>query len=227
MELWEKIKSNAIVQKVVDFVCKYTNVKPILEFLQSAKSLQKTISIILRVFTVLFAIMLFIVWIISWRFINYFQFFGGLGYFIWQLAYLYAGIVITKILYQRFTEIVDLPKSEYIITPIIAQVIVTVGEVFFIFLAVMSVPAMLAIWLGGTSLSYGMGSIGSFLSLVDILNPGGIFMAGISVFIMSWVIGFLILVFARLTTETVLALVSIAKDASIIRTKTTTIARRK
>jgi hypothetical protein len=224
MELWEKIKSNAVVKKVVDFVCKYTNVKPVLDFLKSAKSLQKTISIILRVFTILFAIMLFVVWIISWRYINHFQFFGGLGYLIWQLAFLYAGIIITKILYQRFTEIVDLPKSEYVITPIIAQVMVTFGEVFFIFLAVMSVPGMLAIWLAGSSLP---GSLGMFLAIVDVVSPGNIFMAGISVFIMSWVIGFLVLIFARLTTETVLALVSIAKDASIIRTKTTTIARKK
>jgi hypothetical protein len=171
--------------------------------------------------------MLFFVWILSWRFINHFQFFGGLGYLIWQLAFLYAGIIITKILYQRFKEIVDLPQSDYVITPIIAQVMVTFGEVIFIFLAVMSVPGMLAIWLAGSSLSYGTGSIGTFLILVDVLNPGSIFLAGISVLIMSWVIGFLVLIFARLTTETVLALVSIAKDASIIRTKTTTIARKK
>ena len=219
MELWEKIKSNAVVQKVVDFFCKYTNVKPVLEFLQSSKSIQKTISIILRVFTALFGLVLFIVWIVSWRYINHFKFFGGLGYLIWQLAFLYAGIITIKILYQRFTEIVDLPKSEYVITPIISRVMVTFGEVFFIFLAVMSVPAMLAIWLAGSSLSFGMGSIGLFLSVVGFVDPGSIFLAGITVLIMSWVIGFLVLIFARLTTETVLALVSIAKDASIIRTK--------
>jgi hypothetical protein len=219
MELWEKIKSNEIVSKVLGFIDKYTNVNQVLEFLGSGKSIQKTISIILRVFTVLFGIVLFIVWIVSWRYINHFRFFGGLGYLIWQLAYLYAGIIIIRILYQRFTEIVDLPESEYIITPIIARVMVTSGEVFFIFLAIMSVPAMLAIWLAGTSLSYGTGSIGLFLSIVDLVSPGSIFLAGIAVLIMSWVIGFFVLILARLITETVLALVSIAKDASIIRTK--------
>lgn len=221
MELWEKIKNNEIVQKVLGFFNKYTNIKPVLEFLQSAKSIQKSISIILRVFSVLFGVLLLIFWIISWRYINHFRFFGGLGYLIWQLAYLYAGIITIRILYQRFAEIVDLPESEYVITPIIAQVMVTIGEVFFIFLAIMSVPAMLAIWLAGPSLSYATGSIGLFLSIFSYFYSGGFFLAGITVLIMSWVIGFLGLIFARLVTETVLALVSIAKDASIMRTQIT------
>jgi hypothetical protein len=219
MELWEKIKNHQIVVKVVEFFNKYTNIKPVLEFLQSPKSIQKAISIILRIFAVLFGVMLLIVWIVSWRFINEFQFFGGLGYLIWQLAFLYAGILTTKILYQRYTEIVDLPESEYIITPIIALIMVTFGEVFFIFLAIMSVPAMLAIWLAGASLTYGSGSIGMFLSVLPFISPGNIFLAGIYVLILCWVIGFLTLIFARLITETTLALVSIAKDASIIRTQ--------
>jgi len=219
MELWEKIKNHEIVQKVVDFFNKFTNVKPVLEFLQSPKSIQKSISILLRVFAVIFGIGLFIVWIASWRYINNFRFFGGLGYLVWQLAFLYAGIMITKILYQRFAGIVDLPESEYIITPIIAMMIVTFGEIFFIFMAIMSVPAMLAVWLAGASLTVGSGSIGAFLSMMSFVNPGNLFLAGIFVLILSWVVGFLTLVFARLLTETTLALVSIAKDASILRTQ--------
>jgi hypothetical protein len=219
MELWEKIKTNEIVVKVSAFFCKYTNIKPILETLQSPKAIQKAISIILRIFSVLFGLGLLVVWFVSWRFINTFNFFGGLGYLIWQLAYLYAGIITIKILYQRFSELVDLPESEYIITPIIAKVIVTVGEVFFIFLAVMSVPAMLAIWLAGSSLFYGAGSIGLVVSMLTFVSPGNIFMAGILALIMFWVVGFSVLIFSRLITETVLALVSIAKDASILRTQ--------
>ena len=217
MALWEKIKNNEIVQKVIAFINKYTNVKPALEVLQSAKSIQKAISIILRVFSALFGLLLFIVWIASWRFINELRFFGGVGYLIWQLAFLYAGIMITKILYQRSAEIIDLPESEYIITPIIARMMVTFGEVFFIFLAIMSVPAMLAIWLAGSSLFYGDGSIGLVLSMLRFVNPGNIFLAGITALIMSWVTGFMVLILSRLFTETVLALVSIANDASILR----------
>jgi len=217
MELWEKIKSNEIVVKVGDFFNKYTDVKPILEVLQSTKTIQKVISIIFRIFSVLFGIGLLFTWITSWGLINSFQFFGGLGYLIWQLAFLYAGIMITKILYQRSVEIADLPESEYVITPIIALMTVTYGEVFFIFLAIMSAPAMLAIWLAGSSLFYGGGSVSMILSMVDVINPGNIFLAGIFTFIMFWVIGFMVLVLSRLITETVLALVSIAKDASILR----------
>lgn len=217
MELWEKIKNNEIVGKVIAFVNKYTNVKPVLEVLKSAVSIRKAISIILRIFSVLFGIVLFIVWIVSWRYINQFNFFGGLGYLVWQLAFLYAGIIITKILYQRSAEIVDLPESEYIITPIIARMTVTFGEVFFIFLAIMSVPAMLAIWLAGSSLFYGSGTIGLVLSFLAFVNPGNIFLAGIAALIMSWVLGFMVLILSRLVTETVLALVSIANDASILR----------
>ena len=217
MELWEKFKNHKVVVAIVEFFNKYTNIKPVLDFLQSPKSIQKAISIILRIFAVLFGVMLFIIWIASWRFINEFQFFGGLGYLIWQLAFLYAGIMTTKILYQRYAEIVDLPESEYIITPIIALVMVTFGEVFFIFLAIMSVPAMLVIWLAGASLGYGTGSIGMFLSMMPFISAGNIFMAGGYALILCWGIGFLVLIFARLVTETTLALVSIAKDASILR----------
>jgi hypothetical protein len=62
---------------------------------------------------------------------------------------------------------------------------------------------------------------------MSIVGGSNVFLAGISVFIMFWVIGFLTLITFRLFTEITLALVSIAKDASIIRTKTTTIARKK
>ena len=217
MELWEKIKNNEIVGKIVAFFNKYTNVKPVVEVLQSAKSIQKAISIILRIFSIIFGIALFIVWIVSWRYINQFKFFGGVGYLIWQLAFLYAGIMVTKILYQRFAGIVDLPESEYVITPIIALMTVTFGEVFFIFLAIMSAPVMLDIWLAGSSLSFGSGTVGLVLPFLAFVNPGNIFLAGIGALIMFWVIGFLVLILSRLLTETVLALVSIANDASILR----------
>lgn len=217
MELWEKIKNSEIVKKVTAFFNKYTNVKPVLEVLQSATSIRKAISIILRIFSIIFGIVLLIVWIVGWQYINQFRFFGGVGYLIWQLAFLYAGIMITKILYQRAAEIVDLPESEYIITPIIARMLVTFGEVTFIYLAIMSVPAMLAIWLAGSSLFYGSGAIGLVLSSLAFISPGNIFLSGIGALIMFWVIGFMVLVFSRLLTETVLALVSIANDASILR----------
>lgn len=221
MEIWEKIKNNEIVQKIVGFFSKYTNIKPVLEALQSGKSIQKAISIVLRILAVLFGIGLFVVWIGSWRYINQFNFFGGLGYLIWQLAFLYAGIIVTKILYQRSAEIAEMPESEYIITPIIAQIMVTFGEVIFIFMAMMSVPAMLTVWFAGSSLFYGGSAIGFMLSSLNVINTGNIFLAGIGVLIMSWVFGFLALIISRLITETTLALVSIAKDASILRRHTT------
>ncbi|MFN2112086.1 MAG: hypothetical protein ACK2TT_03110 [Anaerolineales bacterium] len=221
MELWEKIKNHEIVQKVGGFFNKYTNIKPITDALQSAKTIQKVISIVLRVFSVLLGIGLLVVWILNWRFINQFNFFGGLGYLIWQVVFLYAGIIITKIFYQRSLEIVDLPESDYVITPILAVMMVTVGEAVFMFLALMSVPAMLTVWFGGRALFHGASSIGFMLSALNLFSPGNIFLAGISVFVSCWVVGFLTLVFLRLITETVLAVVSIAKDASILRVHAT------
>lgn len=218
MELWEKIKNNDIVKKITSIYSKYTNTQPVLDTLKSGKSIQKAISIVLRIFAVIFGIALFVSWILSWRFINQFNFFGGLGYLVWQLFFIFAGVFVTKILYQRAVEITELPESDYIITPIIALALVTFGEVVFIFLAIMSVPAMIAIWFAGTSLLYfAPGSLGMVLSFLDVINPQNIFLAGISVLVMAWVIGFLTLILTRLFTETVLALVSIAKDASAIR----------
>lgn len=218
-ELWEKFINLAFVKKFLDFYSKYTNIQPIVDALQSPKSIQKAISIILRVFAVAFGIGMVVAWISNWRYINQFNFFGGLGYLIWQLVFIYAAIVITKILYRRAAEVADLPESEYVITPIIALVLVTVGETAFIFLALMSVPAMLTVWFAGRSLFHGVSSIGLLLSALNLFNVGSLFLAGIGVFISCWVVGFLTLITFRLTTETVLALVSIAKDASIMRTQ--------
>ncbi|MFO8037710.1 MAG: hypothetical protein R6U57_13895 [Anaerolineales bacterium] len=217
MEIWESVKENDIVKKVIAYFEKYTNTQPVLDILKSPKAFQKVISIILRIFTVVFGLILFVLWIRSWRFINQFKFFGGLGYLIWQLFFIFAAVYIIKIMYQRFVEITDLPESDYIITPIIALLLVTFGEVVFIFLAIMSVPAMLAVWLAGTSLYYTGGTLGMILSSMNAVNPQNIFLAGISVFVTSWVVGFLILIFARLFVETTLALVTIAKEASTLR----------
>ncbi len=217
MEIWDDIKENETVKKVIDLFKKYTNTKPVLDTLKSGKAIQKAISIILRIFAVVFGLGLLVLWIQSWKFINQFKFFGGLGYLIWQLFFLFAGIFVTKILYQRAVEITDLPESDYVITPIIAIALVTFGEVVFIFFAIMSVPAMLTVWFAGGSLYYTGGSLGMMLSYFDALNPQNIFLAGISVFVMAWVVGFLTLILARLFMETTLALVTIAKEASTLR----------
>lgn len=217
MEIWETVKENDIVKKVIATFEKYTNTKPVLDVLKSPKAFQRVISIILRIFTVVFGLILFVLWLRSWRFINQFKFFGGLGYLIWQVFFLFALVYITKIMYQRFVGITDLPESDYIITPIIALLLVTFGEVVFIFFGIMSVPAMLAVWLGGTSLYYTGGTLGMILSSMNAVNPQNIFLAGISVFVVSWVVGFLTLIFARLFMETTLALVTIAKEASTLR----------
>jgi hypothetical protein len=217
MELWGKIKNNEIVYKTIEFIAKFTNIEPVVDKLNSAKTIQKTLSIILQIFAVVIGLWLLYIWFISWQLLNQFDFFGGLGVLVWQLAFLYVGFFITKILFQRAKEINNLPKSEYIITPIIALMMVTYGEVIFIFMAMMSVPAMLTVWLTGSSLFRGFGFVGEVLSATNVINTGNIFLAGIGVFVMSWVTGFLTLVLTRLFTETVLALVSIAKDASILR----------
>jgi hypothetical protein len=70
MELWEKIKTNDIVIKITSIYSKYTNTQPVLDTLKSGKSIQKAISIVLRIFAVIFGIALFVSWILSWRFIT-------------------------------------------------------------------------------------------------------------------------------------------------------------
>lgn len=217
MEIWEDIKENETVQKGLEFFKKYTNTKPVLETLKSEKAIQKVISVILRIFAVLFGLGLLLLWIRSWRFINQFKFFGGLGYLIWQLFFLFAGIFIVKIMYQRAVEITELPESDYVITPIIALILVTFGEVVFIFFAIMSLPAMLTIWFAGGALYSARGSLGMVLSYFDVLSPQNIFIGGISVFVLFWVVGFLTLIAARLFVETTLALVTVAKEASALR----------
>ena len=54
MEMWEKFKNHKIVTKTIEIFSKYTNTQPILDVLKSGKSIQKAISIILRIFAVIF-----------------------------------------------------------------------------------------------------------------------------------------------------------------------------
>lgn len=190
----------------LEILKKATNIQPLLDQFKSGRVLRRTLSVIYRIVAVLMGLALLWFWIRSWEFIGDLNFFGGLAFLIWQISFPYAAFLAIKVLYLRAREIKDSPDSDYVVVPVMAMLLKTNGEMIFIFLAVMSLPAMLLTWLGGSTVLY----------MLD-LDVGNIFFGGILVFLMSWVIGFSALIFAQFLAEWTLALFSIAGDVSILR----------
>ena len=195
------------MDKFIDIMKKATNIEPLLAQLRAGKVILTTLSIAYRVVAVVMGLALLVFWFQAWRFIGELNFFGGLAFLIWQVAFPYAVFLAIKTLYLRAREIRDYPDSDYVVVPVMAMLTKTNGEMLFIFLGAMSVPAMLLTWLGGSAVTY----------LVDFLDVGNIFFAGIFAFILSWVVGFLALVLTQLLAEWTLAIFSIANDVNVLR----------
>lgn len=193
--------------KFIDIMKKATNIAPLLAQLRAGKVILTTLSIAYRVIAVLTGLVLALFWLRAWSFIEGTNIFGGLGFIVWQIAFIYAAFLAIKTLYLRAREIRDYPASDYVVVPVIAMLTKTNGEMIFIFLGAMSVPAMLLTWLGGSVVTH----------LAGFLDVGNIFFAGIFAFILSWVVGFLALVITQLIAEWTLAIFSIANDVNVLR----------
>jgi len=199
------------MDKVINILKQATNIAPLLAQLQAGRVIRNTLSIGYRILAVVMGLALLSFWVQAWRLLGELKFFGGLAFLIWQVAFPYAAFLAIKTLYLRAREIREYPDSDYIVVPVVAMLTKTSGEMIFIFLGVMSIPAMLLTWLGGGVVNYLLGMDLGFL------GAGNIFFAGIFAFIMSWVVCFLALVLTQLLAEWTLALFSIANDVNILR----------
>jgi len=195
------------MDKFIELLKKATNIQPLLARLKTGRVIKQALSILYRIVAVVMGLALFVFWFQTWRFIGELNFFGGLAFLIWQVSFPYAVFLAIKTLYLRAREIRDYPDSDYVMVPVIAMLTKTNGEMVFIFLAVMSIPAMLLTWLGGSTITY----------LVGFLDVGNIFFAGIFAFLMSWFFGFLVLILTQFLAEWTLALFSIANDINVLR----------
>lgn len=195
------------MDKYIEILSKATNIQPLLEHLKSGRVIRNTLSVLYRLVAVLLGLALVMIWFKSWRFMGALNFVGGVAFLIWQISFPYASFLAIKAFYLRAKEVSNYPDSDYVVAPVIAMLIKANGEMIFIFLGVMSVPAILLTWLGGQVITY----------YFDFLDVGNVFFAGIFAFLWLWAVGFAALIIAQLIAEWTLAIFSIANDVNVLR----------
>jgi hypothetical protein len=103
--------------------------------------------------------------------------------------------------------------SDYVLAPLLARLTRALGEMTFIFLALMSVPVMLMTWISGAAI----------MRQVEWLEGGNVFFAGVAVLLVVWGVGLLALMGTRFMAECVFAFFSMADDLSVLRKKPNTL----
>ncbi|MBN1669939.1 MAG: hypothetical protein JXR37_02825 [Kiritimatiellae bacterium] len=191
----------------LDVFLKATNLDAILKALSSGALVRKTLGTFFQVAAVVLGLFLLVKWFPAWGFMRALGFFGWIGYAIWQLVFLYAAFLAVKVLFIRAGEVKSLPDSDYVVMPIVAILFKALGEMAFVALGVMSVPAMILRWLGGEPVRF-------MFQQVPIQNA---FLAGIFLLAGFWVLGFFAVVATRLSAEWTLAIFSIANDVNRLR----------
>ncbi len=159
---------------------------------------------------VLMAVLLFIDWCRMWRAIRWMSFVEGVGYFVLLLGLLYGGFLALQTMFVRGGQIREMPESDYVVAPIVGLLAAMWGEMTFLFLAAMSVPAMIAAWCASQSVP---------LPLIWSRGSQNDFLDGIFVFLACWITGFVALVIGRWIKEWVLVIIQIAQDVHAIRSK--------
>jgi len=199
-------KHKQAIDKVVGFINRFTNLQPVLGALSSGEIVRKVIGRFLQAYAVVLGLLFLISWIRLFGILGHVNFLQGLGLLIWQVTVPYAVFLCLKTVFLRGDEIMRLPDSAFVIAPIVAALILLHGEVALIFLAVMSVPAMLLTW-------FYSGMAAQFYPI----PAEQAFLGGIMVFVLFWVMGFLVYVLARWIQEWTLAIFSIAQNVDLIQ----------
>jgi len=187
----------------LDTFNKYTNIRCVLDSLNKGGIIRQVFGRFVQFYSVIAGIALLVFWVRTFSALEYMEFFQGVALIIWQLFFPVAVFLCLKAVFLRGADITKLPDSEFVISPIIALFITLHGEIAFIFLGVMSIPATLLVWLSA-----------SFIIPVD---TGDGFWAGIVTFVVAWILGFLIYCIARWIREWTMAIFSIAHNVDIIR----------
>lgn len=187
----------------IDTFNKYTNIRYVLDSLNQGGIIRQVFGRFVQIYSVIVGIVLLVFWVRTFSALEYMEFFQGVALIIWQIFFPVAAFLCLKAVFLRGADITRLPNSEFIISPIIALFITLHGEIAFIFLGVMSIPATLLVWLSA-----------SFIIPVD---TGDGFWAGIVTFVGAWILGFLIYCITRWIREWSMAIFSIAQNVDIIR----------
>lgn len=195
--------------KAMKWIC----VEPVLTAMSQGPVLRKTLSFLVQIGAVLLAIRLFIDWCRMWPAIKNAPFVEGLGFALFLLGLIYAGFLALQTMFIRGGAIRELPESDYVVSPIVGLLVAMLGEMAFVFFAVMSVPAMVGVWCNSMAVPN--------LPVLWQMQSDNTFINGLSLFLSCWLTGFFSLVATRWLKEWTLAVIQIAQDVHAIRGKPT------
>lgn len=190
---------------------RYVRVEPVLAAMNRGPVLRKTLSFLIQLGAVLIAIRLFIDWCRMWPGIKNMSFVEGLGFALFLLGLLYGGFLALETMFIRGGNVRELPESDYVVSPIVGLLVAMLGEMAFVFLGIMSVPAMVGVWCGTMAMPA--------LPLLWQWQSDNTFLNGVSTFLSYWLTGLFSLVAARWLKEWTLAVIQIAQDVRTIRDK--------
>jgi len=187
----------------MDTFNKYTNVRYVLDSLNKGGIIRQVFGRFVKVYSVIAGLALLSLWIKTFSALEYMEFFQGAALLIWQIFFPVAAFLCLKAVFLRGRDITKLPDSEFVVSPIIALFITLHGEIAFIFLGIMSIPATLLVWLSA--------------SFIIPVETGDGFWSGIVTFVGFWIVGFLFYCITRWIREWTMALFSIAQNVDLIR----------
>jgi hypothetical protein len=186
-----------------------TDIRPTLGLLESGRFIRGIATLLFRTVAIVIGVVLAVFWFRSWPFIQNVEGSERIAFAIWQIAFPYAAFMALQVLYVCARDDESADDSEYVVLPLLARLTRAHGEMAFIFLALMSVPAMLMTWTGGATV----------IQHVEWLETEHVFYAGLATFFFAWLLGLLALLGARFMAECMFAFFSMAHDLSILRKK--------
>ena len=192
---------------IIEKFNKYTNVRLFLNALTNGSLIRQALGRVVQLYSLYLGYSFIKIWWQSFQAFGDLNFLGGLALIIWQLTSLVAVFLCLKVVFLRGSDIVELPDSDYTVTPIVAAILTMHGEIAFLFLGIMSIPAMLAVWFGLVEASYP-------ILTYTIIGEG--FLAGIKTFFGFIIAGFLSYCLTRYIREWTIAIFSIADNVSAI-----------
>lgn len=199
--------STKVTAKLWSAICMAMDIRPTLNLLESGRFIRGVAAVFFRIVAVAIGVVLAVLWFRSWPFIQDLGWWGRVAFVIWQMSFPYAVFMALQSLYVCARDDENQYDSDYVVAPLLARLTRAHGEMAFIFLALMSLPAMLMIWMGGAAV----------MQRVEWLEAKNVFFAGLATFLFAWGLGLLALICARFMAECMFAFFSMAHDLSQLR----------
>lgn len=131
---------------------------------------------------------------------------GWLGSLLWMIFFPYSCYLAISAACVRANDIRKLPGGQFAISPILSILVNLQGEIIFILCAAWSLPAALLTWGGSLSL----------ISDITDFDVGDGMLAGLTVFLLFWAVGYTIYLITRWMQEMIFVFPSMAHHLDLI-----------